>query len=1085
MTKSEPMKQTIKGFLALLIGIIISFGASAQVTTSSISGRVVDQDGGALAGAAVVAVHAPSGTQYYSVANDKGRFNISGMRTGGPYSVEVSFLGMGTVTYEGLVLSLGEPYSIEVNMKPSDNLDAAVLSVDRSLLSNLTGAGSNYGLSTIEEVPTIDRSVYDVVKLSPFVSQVGKGLTFVGTNNRYNNFMIDGAEANDSFGLNPSGTNGGMTGANPIAMDALEEVQVSIAPFDVRQSGFTGGAINAVTKSGTNEEKGSAYVYFNNQDFIGVTPGKNVNNRERYQKQTSQVYGFTVGAPIVKDKLFIFVSAEYDRNSTPNIYTPLNGSYGEQKDYVDADGNNHYFFNTENAEKILAHYKSNFASDVAGFNEGINPRQCVSYSLNALTRIDWNINEKHKLMFRYQFLNAKADKYTSNDASYWFENSGYKLNTSNNIAVLELNSRISDMVTNEFRASAVIVRENRSIAYKGASVKIIGFENLTSDGVNIGPDGNSGANEVNTDTYNVSDNVSVFAGNHHMTFGTNNDFYVFNNLFLQNPYGKYEYSSIDHFLANDLYRYRYTYADPTLKGVTGTTWSARAYAAKFGVYAQDEWTPNRNFILTYGIRADIPVMFNKPTENKAFNETSLSQVSGESIGVVPSASVLVSPRVGFRWFIDKQHKSLLRGGAGIFTGRVPFVWLVNAYNNTGIEIKSIDKKNVGVGLPTTSNPYVDIIEAGVLPSSTSSTVNTLSKKLKYPQTFRANIGFEQDFGSGWNFVFDAVYSKSFNNVFFNNVNLVRSSSTGAAMVSAEAAEKNPASVLTYYDRVLSDYSNVIALENTNLGYSYSLSGQLTKSFDFGLDLMASYTFGHSYSVSDGLASVALTNHQAYVSTDVTAPALAYSYFDKPHKVTGMISYVSPVYARMQTHVSFVYQGQSGNRYSYMTFDSSDVNNCGAGGFLLYVPTKEEVGQMSWSGDAAAQAAAFEKFISEDKYLSSRRGQFTERFAGISPFENRFDLHIAQDFYYDRKGGRKIQLIADLINIGNLLNPEWGLVDDYSSTYHQYRQVLNIPKKSVRDEGNYKVPTYQFIGGDLSIEDFPSRWRCQIGLRVTF
>lgn len=1076
MTKSEPMKQTIKGFLALLIGIIISFGASAQVTTSSISGRVVDQDGGALAGAAVVAVHAPSGTQYYSVANDKGRFNISGMRTGGPYSVEVSFLGMGTVTYEGLVLSLGEPYSIEVNMKPSDNLDAAVLSVDRSLLSNLTGAGSNYGLSTIEEVPTIDRSVYDVVKLSPFVSQVGKGLTFVGTNNRYNNFMIDGAEANDSFGLNPSGTNGGMTGANPIAMDALEEVQVSIAPFDVRQSGFTGGAINVVTKSGTNQVKGSAYTYFNNQDFIGVTPGKDVKNRVKYQDQTSMVYGLTVGAPIIKDKLFVFVSAEYDRQSIPNIYTPLNGSYGDA-------------FTTADADKIMQHYAANYLNGVSGYKEGVGQKQLVSSSLNALARIDWNINKNHKLMFRYQLMNAESDSYKSGSSVYYFANSGYQQTTMNNIAVLELNSRLSDMVTNEFRASAVIVREHRDVAYGGATVRIKGFGSLSD--VYIGSEQNSGANMVNTDTYNISDNLSIFAGNHHITVGTHNDFYVFNNLFMKNSYGYYEFKNMDDFLVNNVSRFQFSYADPTVQGVDSSRWAARIYTARFGLYAQDEWTPNRNFTLTYGIRADIPVVFNRPTENKAFNETSLSKDSGESIGAIPNVSVLVSPRIGFRWYMNESHKSLLRGGAGIFTGRVPFVWLTNAYNNTGVETKSIYVKDAATlsSLPLTSNPYVDIVEKGLVSGAVSKEVNTLNKKFKYPQTFRANIGFEQEFGNNWRFVFDAVYSKSFNNVFFNNVSLTRSSTTGVAMVSAEAAEKNPSSVLPYYDRALSQYSSVIALQNTNLGYSYSLSGQLTKSFDFGLDLMASYTFGHSYSVSDGLGSAASANHLSYVAVDVTKPELSYSYFDKPHKVVGMISYTSPEYARMKTHLSLVYNGQSGNRFSYMTFDTSYyMNNTDAGGYLMYVPTKEELSQMTWSGDAAvqaAQAAAFERYISADKYLSSRRGKFTERFAGISPFESRFDLHIAQDFYYDRKGGRKIQLVADLINIGNLLNPEWGLVDDYSSSLHQYKQVLFMSGVTETSDGKYKVPTYQFVDGKLGLEDFPSRWRCQIGLRVTF
>ena len=1065
------MNHLIKRFLVIVLGVLFTVNLFAQVTTTSISGIVVDENTEALPGAVVVAVHTPSGTQYYSVANDKGRFNINGMRTGGPYKVEFSFLGMEPVIYDGVILNLGEPVSLDVMLKSAASLDAAVLLAEGSFSSNLTGAGSNYSQTVLEDVPTIDRSIYDVVKLSPLVNQVGNGLTFTGTNNRYNSFMIDGAEANDSFGLTPSGTNGGMTGANPVSMDALEEVQVAIAPFDVRQSGFTGGAINAVTKSGTNTIKGSAYSYFNNQDFIGVTPGKGIENRIRYQDQTSQVYGLTLGAPIIKDKLFVFVSAEYDRQSTPNIYTPLNGSYGDA-------------FTAEMAQQVMDHYRDNYVKGVSGYNESIAAKQVVSSSLNVMARIDWNINQDNKLMFRYQFMDAQADNYKSGAAAYYFPNSGYQLSTRNNIAVLELNSRISDVISNEFRASAVIVRDNRDIAYNGAVVRIRGLEN--GGEVYIGPEKSSGANVVNTDTYNISDNVSIFAGNHSITIGTHNDFYIFKNLFLQNPFGGYEFKSLDDFLNDKVSKFQFSYADPTIAGVTDSRWAAKAYAARFSLYAQDEWTPCRNFMLTYGIRADLPVMFNNPTENEVFNATSLSKESGERIGVVPKPSVLVSPRVGFRWFLDEDHNSLLRGGLGIFTGRVPFVWLANAYNNTGVETKSIYVADASTleKLPLTSNPYEDVVKKGLVSGTASSDVNTLNSKFKYPQTFRANIAFDQDFGSGWNFVFDAVFSKSFNNVFFNNVNFVRSATTEVAMVNKETAEKNPSSVLPYYDRVVLDYQNVIALENTNLGYSYSLSGQISKSFDFGLDLMASYTFGHSYSVSDGLASIAKTNHQAYVSTDVIKPELSYSYFDKPHKVMGMVSYVSPVYAGMQTHVSFVYQGQSGNRFSYMTFDSSDINNSGgAGGFLLYVPTKEELTKMSWAEDA--DAAAFEEQIAGDKYLSSRRGQFTERFGGISPFENRIDLHVAQDFYYDRKGGRKIQLAVDLLNIGNLLNPEWGLVDDYSSSLHQYKQILNIPKKSFSKDGRYRIPTYKFIGSELSIEDFLSRWRCQIGLRLTF
>lgn len=1060
------MKYTKRVLLTLFL-LLITFYAHSQVTTSSIAGFIVDTSGEPLAGAAVIAVHTPSGTQYYSLANEKGRFNLNGMRAGGPYDVEISFIGMTPVVYNSLMLNLGETTQLDVELKPSMGIDAAVVSVDRSFSSSLTGAGSTYDSQVLANVPTVDRSVYDVVKYSPLVTQVGNSLSFTGTNNRYNNFQIDGAEANDSFGLTASGTNGGMTGANPISMDALDEVQVSVAPFDVRQSGFTGGAINAVTKSGTNEVTGSAYSYFNNQDFIGVTPGKLAEGteRSRYSTQTSQIYGFTLGAPVVKDKLFVFVSAEYDRESSPNVYTPSSTYYNN--------------FDESIATQILNHYAANYTVGVTGINENFAQRNLVNHSLNALARIDWNISDKHKLMFRYQLLDAKADKNASGASSYYFSNSGYQLKTINNIAVLELNSRFSDIISNEFRASAVIVRDYRDVAYNGAAVRI------TTDGpqVNIGAEKNSGANSVNTDTYNISDNLSIFAGNHQITLGTHNDFYVFNNMFISDAFGSYEFSSLQDFLDNKIYKFSYSYADPAVTGASNLQWAATAYAARFGIYAQDEWTPNRNFSLTYGIRADIPVMFNKPTENKAFNDTELSRNTGEMVGVVPDVSILLSPRVGFRWFIDQNHKSLLRGGAGVFTGRIPFVWLVNAYNNTGVETKSLYKKNPASDLPLTSNPYEDIVKTELLPSSTSSTVNTLNSNFKYPQTFRANIGFDHTFCQGWKFVFDAMYSKSFNNIFFNNITRATSSERVVAAVDAATAESNPSSIMAYYDKV-SDYENVIALQNTNLGYSYSLSGQLIKHFDFGLDLMASYTFGHSYSVNDGLASKALSNSQAYVATDSTIPSLSYSYFDKPHKVQAMVSYTSPVYARiMSTTITLNYLGQSGNRYSYMTFDSADVNQSGAGGFLMYIPTADEVNRMSWAKEG--MAAEFERFISNDKYLNSHRGQYSERFGGISPFEHRIDLHIAQDFYYNKNKGPKIQAIVDFINIGNMLNPEWGIVDDYSSSLHQYRQILNISRGSVTTEGKYQIPTYEYKGYDLGIEDFASRWRCQIGLRVTF
>lgn len=1075
------MRQTFKCFIAAFAAVLIAVAASAQVTTAGLNGHVADEAGEPLAGAAVIAVHVPSGTQYAAVANDNGRFVINGMRAGGPYKVEVSFIGMATLQYNDLTLKLGESYTIDAVMKVSNELDAVVLTAESSFGANMTGAGASFNRTTVENMPTIDRSIYDVVKFTP-QANVNKdgGISFAGSNNRYNSFQVDGAVANDTFGLADSGTNGGQTGANPISLDAIEEIQVVVAPFDVRQSGFTGGAINAITKAGTNKVQGSFYGYFNNQDFIGKTAGPLEENevRKKYDTQATQTYGFTVGAPIIKDKLFIFASAEYYRKSYPNIYNPTNGTY-ENEDMALSrpvtlpDGSQHKYFDAQVAQAVIDHYKETYGKNIEGFEESFTPHQVIDQSINALARIDWNISDKHKLMLRYQFMKAEADQYSSGRTSYYYNNSGYKQSNLTNTIVAELNSRLSDMVSNEFRATAVFVRDKRSVPYNGANMYI-----NDKVYVNIGTQYSSGANGMNSDTYTISDNVSIFAGNHNITVGTHNEIYRFSNVFLQYAFGGYTYASLADFFDGKISQFNYRYADPTMEGVDGPRWAATTFAAQFGLYAQDEWKPNRNFTLTYGLRADMPLLLNKPTANPEFNETEIAKSHNEYVGVTPKASVLLSPRVGFRWFLDEGHRSLLRGGAGLFTGRVPFVWLSNAYNNTGMEAKSISYNNPPADFPHTSNPYEDVVVAGAASAGGKATVNTLNSNFKYPQVFRANIGFEQDFGAGWKFVFDALYSKTFNNVFFRNLALSGSQNKAYA-VNAEVAETNPNSVASYYN-INNDYYAVIALENTNLGYTYSLSGQLQKHFEFGLDLMASYTFGHSYSVNDGSSSVALSNWQNYLATNADEPSLSYSLFDKPHKVMGVISYTSPMYARMKTTVSLSYEGFSGNRYSYLTKEGSDFNGDEyiKKGVLMYIPTKDELAQMNWA--SATDAAQFEQFIRSDKYLNSHRGQFSERFGGLYPFEHHFDLHIAQDFYYDKKSGRKIQAVVDFLNIGNMFNPEWGL----SYTTGWTRQVLEITEVKKDAKGNV-TPTYKFNPYDINITDFASRWRCQVGLRLTF
>ena len=1065
------MKKSFQKLLLSLSAAIFVVSAFAQVTTSSMSGVVVEDNGETLAGAAVLAVHVPSGTKYAALANSEGRYSINGMRSGGPYTVEYSFLGMNTVKYEDIVLKLGEPYELNVTMKSNTELEAVTIIGDKPFNASVTGAGSSFSRGTVESTPMINRSVYDVVKFTP-QANINKegGISFAGANNRYNSFQIDGAMSNDTFGLASSGTNGGQTGANPVSLDAIEEIQVVIAPFDVRQSGFTGGAINAVTKSGTNQVKGSVYGYYNNQDFIGTTPG-DVEKREKYETQSSKTIGFTVGAPIIKDKLFIFVSGEYFNKSYPSVYNPIAGAYEQSKgtsrdnqkfkNSVTVDGTSYDYLTPEVAQAVINHYKQYYGKDVKGFSESFDEHLKEDKSLNALARIDWNINDANKLMVRYQLSNSTSDKYGSGYTNYYFNNSSYEMYDLTNTVVAELNSRISPSLQNMFRTSAVMVRDHREVPYKGPNMYI--QDNIT---VNIGTEYSSGANSMDSDTYTITDNLSWFLGNHEITFGTHNEIYRFNNLFLQAAYGEYVVSSLKDFFDNKYNQFQYRYADPAVTGSDDPPWKAETYAAQFGLYVQDEWKPNRNLALTAGLRVEMPTLLNKPTENPDFNATEISKQYDQKVGTVPAATPLFSPRFGFRWFVNDSHKTLLRGGAGLFTGRVPFVWLSNAYNNTGMEAKSVTINN-----PTwtvdkvSSNPYTDLVKPGIATATGgtgSATINTLSKDFKYPQVFRVNLGLEQSFLDGWKFTFDGIFSKTLNNVFFRNLAL-----TSNDRVYAVNENMGPS---TKYYTIDKTYYAIVALENTNKGYTYSLSGQLQKHFDFGLDLSAAYTFGHSYSVNDGTSSVAYSNWKYNYSENTNGPEMSYSLFDKPHKISAKF---------MSTNIGLTYEGGSGQRYSYSMNETADFNGDGQkGNSVLYIPTAEEVGSMNWSDPS--DAAKFESFIRSDKYLYNHRGEWSKRYAGIAEWENHFDLHISQNFFYDRKHGRKVELMFDIINLGNLFNREWGLYN--SGAYNL--QILEVKSVDKVADGKY-VPTYHFNPKSINISDFYSRWRCQLGLRVTF
>ena len=1056
---------------ALLFSVLVVLTLGAQTTTSSINGRVMDNNGETLVGATIVAVHIPSGTQYATIANSDGYYNLQGMRTGGPYKVMISFVGYETLELTDVTLSLGEPSTFDVKLKDGMMMDEVVVvsTSDDRFKAKRTGAGANFNRAVLENTPTTDRSIADVARLTPMASSTKGakgGISFAGANNRYNSFLIDGTVSNDVFGLTDSGTNGGQAEANPISMETIEAIQVVIAPYDVRQSGFTGGGINAVTKSGTNTYKGSAYSYFRNQDLVGKGA-----NGQAIADQTTQTYGATLGGPIIKDKLFFFVSGEYYNSKSP------------ETDYSQSvDG----FVTAGQIKELAQIYKQHTGYTL---DDTFKPRVPKLWSTNVMSRIDWNINEDHKLMLRYSFTGASKDRYTTSASDYYFYDAAFDQVNRTHSVVAELQSRFANTLWNELRVGWTSVRDWREAhAPAGAPNVSVTLTNPTCTGSNrtntvyLGTEYCSHANRLEQDIFTLTDNLTWYKGNHTFTFGIHNEFYKMYNVYAQNATGNWSFNSLEDFRNNKANSFSYTYFNTNDLDKDGN-WGGKFGAAQLGLYIQDEWRPNADFTLTYGMRIDNPVLFDKPTANDEFNNSDLAKKHNVRIGDVPSGKILYSPRVGFRWFVDKEHQVLLRGGAGLFTGRVPFVWISNNFSNNGIEqvsIKSYDQdKNPVLGQHITGE---DVKNKGF--KASSSTINVVDKDFKYPQVFRVNLATDVNFGAGWQATLEALYSKSLNDLYVRNIGY---EPTGAHFTAVPGV---PASSAPIYQKVTS-YSDVIYMTNTSKGYTYSVTAQLKKTFPWGLSVDAAYTFGHSYTTFDGTSSVAYSNWKKNLARNTNDPDLAVSGFDVPHRVMASVNY-NKSYGknkRWSTHASLVYVGQSGQPYSLTYYYKKNLDAKAGGGYsmngdgyngndLIYIPTQADMDKMNWKSDK--DKADFEAFIRSDKRMMESRGQYSERNQFRMPFEHQFDLSLSQDFCYDVKRGGKVTLMWTVMNLANLLNKDWGKYYAHVTSY----SPLTVSSVEVSDAGDV-TPTFSYASTDKYLDDLYSRWRMQLGIRVTF
>ena len=1060
----------------VLLGIVLS--AAAQVTTSGIGGKVTTAGEEAI-GATVTARHLPSGTTYRAVTNASGRFAIQGMRVGGPYSVEISYVGHKTKSFDRVALSLGESADLSCNLEEDNEvLQELVVTGRRGLEASRNGAAQSIGIGEIGRMPSISHGIADVARLNPQLSvSNGGALSFAGTNNRYNVFQIDGAMNNDVFGLTNNGSNGGQAGTQPVSMETIEQIQVSVAPFDVRQSGFTGGSINAITKSGTNDLHGSLYGYGYNEKLIGKHyKMANGNYSEPYIDESEYQIGVTMGGPIVRNKLFFFANYEKTSLTYPNLYGIGGGS-----SVVDL----------AEANDILAKVGQLAAAQGLGYGATFDAQDIYKKSDKGGLKLDWNINDANKLTLRWSIVDAKQLGGNStvkqlNTSDHTFD---YKSTT--NTLVAELQSRLSATLANEARLSYVAVRDKRTSGTPFPAIFVNGV-GAQSSTVALGNDANSMANGYDQNILTLEDNLTLYHGNHTLTFGTHNEVYDFSNLYIPNLYGAYYFQDYSKFVAyynsamagtpdgTLLQTFSFQQANVAITG--DPQWQARFKAGQLGFYAQDKWNAHDNLQLTFGLRFDIPVFFDKPVQNAAFNIYSYQQGWGLKTNQRLSGMPMVSPRLGFRWTVGGNRDYVVRGGAGVFTGRVPYVWLMNNFLNSGLQFQSY-RSSGKTGLEMILNPYGQQSNAAIL-NAGSQSVNVFDKDFRFAQTLRFNLGFDFKL-AGIDWTAEAIFSKTLNDVYYDNLAYRM---TGQSLADVDPSLSWDYRPMLYSSSAGTPYNTIVALYNTNKGYTYNLSLKGEKKFPFGLDLMASYTFTRSKSINSTYSSVAYSNWKYnLIHGNPNSPELGNSAYNVPHQVKASAFYNFDYgHNKMfRTTIGLIYIGRSGSPYSLAY--NGDINGDGfAGNDLIYIPTDAQIDQMNFvqaTGDKYTpdeQRANLKQWLAAQKYTKDHRGEYFERFADNLPFEHHFDLHFAQAFRFDTgKVRHNLELTADIINIGNLLNKDWGRTYGSTSLYENFFPIIydNI-------SGNFKFqqkPDYEIFQPN----DYLSRWRGQIGLKYTF
>jgi hypothetical protein len=1061
------MKSLPRALRSLLAAVYllapVAHTASAQtVTTGTIAGTVADSQGGVLPGATVQAVHTPTGTSYEAVTDANGRYTILNIRVG-PYTVSAEMSGFKSEKYEAIDVLLGQERTVSFKLQLA-SVTETVQVVGSSPLIDVSRAGTADNISNAvkETLPTITRAIADIARISPLFNSQGAGagdgqsvLSVAGTSFRYNSLQIDGAINNDLFGLASSAGNpGGTTESQPISFDAIQEIQLVVSPYDVRQGGFSGGGVNVITKGGTNNLHGTAFYYGRNQDWVGkgVTDQKVTTFRDKQG-------GGSIGGPIVQNRAFFFGTADYARKDRPTGFS------------VNTTGT--LFGNEALVDRYLADLRNLY-----GYTPGPNPKDEFTKATNSdkyFVRGDFNVAKGHQLTVRHNYIDALNDIGTVTTTTYRTPDAFYRYISSTNSTVAQLNSSFSTGV-NELRFTYTRVRDHRDHAFDQPPFPQITV--MLATGLNIvsGTEQFSARNAIDQDIMELNDAYTLVKGKHTITIGTHNEFLNLKNLFIRDNFGTYNFANttgpnpsfirtgLENFEAGVAQQYDYSFSatsDPLQR--------AKFKVRQWGFYAGDQWRTAARVTLTYGIRLDAPRYPDKPNANPI-----AVQNFGLSTDVVPS-TVQWSPRAGMNWDVRGDGREQVRGGVGMFTGKPAYVWISNQFGNTGIDFTRIGATLFTGSSTAPPNRIPFVIDplnqprtiTGASAGVFNNEIDLIDPDFKYPSILRGNLGYDRELGGGFIGTADFVWTKAIKDIKYQNLNF-------GIVPGVTSTGGRP-----FFARTFSNLSDVILLENTDKGYSWNLAFDVKRPFRNGFFIEGAYSYGVAKSIMDGTSDQAASNWgNVYVPGNPNDAPLVRSNFDPGHRINLTGAYDIRVWHDVKTTVSIFYSGQSGRPYTLTT--NRDVNGDNRGtNDLLYIPASAS--ELTFTGGTYQD---FINFIQADDCLAQYIGQIIPRNACRAPWTNTLDGRVNFQLPFQKV---KAEITLDILNLINLFDSKSGLFE-YQS-FGQLTTFSPLPTSTITPTNpvtGYNIatltsPTFRkFLRDDLR-----SRWQLQLGGRIRF